>query len=96
MCIRDRHTPTQGDELIDVKTMVIQGFSNTVVAAVYIIAQLALAAHIYHGASSAMQTLGLRINSTKSGISKAGLLLAVVIALGNISIPVCVLADIIP
>lgn len=93
--ISPEHIPTQGEDLVDVKTMVIQGFSNTVVAAVYIIAQLALAAHIYHGTSSAMQTLGLRINSTKSGISKAGLLLAVVIATGNISIPVCVLADII-
>ena len=93
--ISPEHTPIQGNDLIDVKAMVIQGFSNPLVAAIYIVAQLALAAHIYHGASSAMQTLGLRIDSTKSGISKAGLLLAVVIALGNISIPVCVLADII-
>jgi succinate dehydrogenase / fumarate reductase cytochrome b subunit len=93
--ISPEHTPIQGNDLIDVKAMVIQGFSNPLVAAIYIVAQLALAAHIYHGASSAMQTLGLRINSTKYGISKAGLLLAVVIALGNISIPVCVLAGII-
>ena len=89
------HPPVAGDELIDVKAMVIEGFSHSIVAGVYIIAQLALAAHIYHGAASALQTLGLRTDSTKPAVSKAGILLAAIIGIGNISIPICVLTDII-
>ena len=76
----------------NVYAMVIKGFSKPLIAAIYIIAQLILAAHIYHGASSCLQTLGLRTPSTKPAISKAGLLLAAVIALGNLSIPLAVLS----
>ena len=76
----------------NVYAMVIKGFSQPLIAAIYIIAQLILAAHIYHGASSCLQTLGLRTPSTKPAISKAGLLLAAVIALGNLSIPLAVLS----
>ena len=76
----------------NVYAMVIKGFSKPLIAAIYIIAQLILAAHIYHGASSCFQTLGLRTPSTKPAISKAGLLLAAVIALGNLSIPLAVLS----
>jgi len=88
-------TPMPADSLIDVKKMVIDGFSNSIISGVYILAQLALAGHIYHGASSALQTLGLRTDSTKFGVSKLGILLATLIGIGNISIPVCVMANII-
>ncbi len=75
----------------NVYAMVIKGFSQPLIAAIYIVAQLMLASHIYHGASSCLQTLGLRTPSTKPAISKAGLLLATVIAIGNLSIPLAVL-----
>ncbi len=82
-------------ELPNVYGMVIDGFENAGIASLYILAQLALASHIYHGASSCLQTLGLRTNTTKAGISKLGLLLALLIGLGNISIPIAVLANLI-
>ena len=76
--------------------MVQTGFEDTFTSAVYILAQLMLAAHIYHGASSCLQTLGLRTRSTKAGISKIGIIVAILVAVGNISIPVAVLAGWVP
>jgi succinate dehydrogenase / fumarate reductase, cytochrome b subunit len=74
---------------------VVNGFSVPWVSAIYIAAQLALWAHLFHGAWSLLQTLGLnhpRYNSPSRGIAK---LVATVIVLGNISIPVAVLAGIV-
>jgi succinate dehydrogenase / fumarate reductase cytochrome b subunit len=62
-----------------------------VVALFYIVANLALAAHLRHGVVSGMQTLGLnhpRYESTKKGL---GLLLPLAIAGGNILIATGVL-----
>lgn len=90
----DQSALNSGAEIPDVYAMVVQGFSNTAVAAIYILCQLVLAAHIFHGASSCLQTLGLRTRTTKSGVSKLGILLATVVAVGNISIPVAVMAGV--
>jgi len=79
-----------------VHQMVQSGFENTFTSAIYILAQLVLASHIYHGASSSLQTLGLRTDSTKQGVSKIGIIVAIIVALGNISIPVAVLAGWVP
>ena len=79
-----------------VHEMVQSGFQNPLTSAIYILAQLMLASHIYHGASSSLQTLGLRTDSTKAGVSKLGILVAIVVAVGNISIPVAVLAGWVP
>lgn len=83
------------DGIFDVKAMVVDGFSNSIVSAVYILAQIVLACHIYHGATSSLQTLGLRMDSTKAGVNKLGFVLAAFIAIGNISIPICVMANLI-
>lgn len=74
---------------------VVNGFSVPWVSGLYIAAQLALWAHLYHGAWSLLQSLGLshpRYNDPSRGIAK---LIATVIVLGNISIPVAVLAGIV-
>jgi succinate dehydrogenase / fumarate reductase cytochrome b subunit len=74
---------------------VVSAFSQWPVALSYIIAMVPLGLHIYHGAWSMTQTLGLdgpRMSAVRRGV--AGVL-AVGITLGNISIPLAVLAGIV-
>lgn len=80
---------TAGKEL-DVFNMVVQGFRNPWINVTYISFQLVLGLHIYHGASSALQTLGLRIQISKNPINLCGIAIAGLITAGNISIPVAV------
>jgi succinate dehydrogenase / fumarate reductase, cytochrome b subunit len=75
---------------IDVYEMVVQGFQNTWISVSYILFQLVLGLHIYHGFSSAIQTLGLRLGSAKAAIGVCGPALAALITCGNVSIPLAV------
>lgn len=75
----------------DVYAMVIYGFQQPMVSGLYIIAQLLLAMHLYHGVSSAFQTLGINHYRINAILSWVGPVLAAVIAIGNISIPVAIL-----
>ena len=84
-----------GEDDIDVYEMVILGFRNTWISVSYIFFQIVLGLHVYHGASSALQTLGLRMESSKKPVSFLGITLAVLIACGNISIPLAVWAGLI-
>jgi len=79
----------------DVYEMVIQGFSNTWISLSYICFQIVLGFHVYHGASSALQTLGLRIQPSKKPVSLIGIGLAVLITLGNTSIPLALWMELI-
>jgi len=74
---------------------VVNGFSVPWVSGLYIVAQLTLWAHLFHGAWSLLQTLGLnhpRYNERSRSVAK---LIATVIVVGNISIPVAVLAGVV-
>ena len=69
--------------------------SSVPVAAVYAAANIALAVHIYHGAWSMFQTLGVsnpRYKNIRRGFAVA---VASVIGVGNLSFPVMVQADVI-
>jgi succinate dehydrogenase / fumarate reductase cytochrome b subunit len=69
----------------------VTGFQNPLVSGFYVLAMLALGLHLYHGAWSFMQTLGLshpRYNHRRYAF--AGLVTLVILA-GNISFPVAVL-----
>ena len=73
----------------------VSGFSVWPVSAFYIAAMIALGFHMWHGISSMLQTLGLshpRWNPLRQAFS-IGITLVVVI--GNISMPVAVLAGIV-
>ena len=62
------------------------------VSAFYIVAQLALGLHLYHGIWSMLHTLGLshpRYDGLRSAFSTA---FALIVVVGNISIPIAVLA----
>ena len=69
----------------------VTGFQNPLVSGFYILAMLALGLHLYHGAWSFMQTLGLshpRYDHLRYAFAA---LVTLVILAGNISFPVAVL-----
>jgi succinate dehydrogenase / fumarate reductase cytochrome b subunit len=79
----------------DVYRNVVVGFLNPFASAFYILAMLALGLHMYHGLWSMLQTLGLshaRWNAWRRGIALA---VAGVVVIGNISIPLAVLAGVV-
>lgn len=87
-----------GEEIVSVYSVyenVVLGFQVWPVALFYIIAQLALGLHIFHGAWSMFQTLGLNNESYTFFWRGLALVLALAIVVGNISLPVAVLAGII-
>jgi succinate dehydrogenase cytochrome b subunit len=76
---------------VDVYHNVVTGFQVWWVAAVYIIANLALGLHLYHGVWSMFSSLGLthaRFNPWRRHFATA---FAVLITLGNVSFPLAVL-----
>jgi succinate dehydrogenase / fumarate reductase cytochrome b subunit len=76
----------------DVYGMVVAGFQIPLVAGLYVVAQALLCLHISHGASSAFQTLGVTHPAFAWLKTCFGKALAVVIFVGNCSIPLAVLA----
>jgi succinate dehydrogenase / fumarate reductase, cytochrome b subunit len=80
-----------GTEVLDVRRMVIIGFSNPVVAVFYIIAIALLTVHLLHGGESLFQTLGLRNRSWENGLKATVTLLCLAYFLGNFAIPGSVL-----
>ncbi|MEX2031951.1 MAG: succinate dehydrogenase cytochrome b subunit [Dehalococcoidia bacterium] len=76
----------------DVYHNFIVGFRQTAVSLVYVVAMLALGLHMYHGVWSFLQTLGLshpRYNHLRHAFAT---FITAVVVLGNISMPVAVLA----
>ena len=71
---------------------VVIGFQVQWISGIYIVAQIFLALHLYHGVWSLMQTLGLNQSKYDAKIRTISSLVALVVAIGNISIPVAVLA----
>lgn len=70
---------------------VVLGFSVWYVSAFYIVAMVFLGLHLYHAAWSTLHTLGVVTAWGDRVWRTAGAILAVVIALANISVPVAVL-----
>jgi succinate dehydrogenase cytochrome b subunit len=78
----------------DVYANVITGFRVTWVAVFYMVAMVALGAHLYHGVWSFFQTMGWnhpRYNTARRRFATA---LAVLVALGFIAIPAAVLGGV--
>ncbi|MCY4492863.1 MAG: succinate dehydrogenase cytochrome b subunit [Acidimicrobiaceae bacterium] len=83
-----------GDEYVrgDVYHNVVESMSSLPVAIIYVVANVALAVHIFHGARSMFQTLGInnpKFNDLRRGIAGG---LAAVILIGNLSFPIAVQA----
>jgi succinate dehydrogenase / fumarate reductase cytochrome b subunit len=77
----------------DVYHMVVAGFSNPVIAGLYVLAQLALFVHLMHGIQSAFQTLGLKNRRFAGAIWWLGFLTALTILVGNLAIVLGVLLE---
>lgn len=74
----------------DVYHNVVAGFRVPLVAALYIVANILLALHLYHGLWSLTQTFGLahrRWDGLRRGVATV---IAAAIGLGNVSIPLAV------
>lgn len=73
---------------------VISGFEVWYVSAFYILANLALGLHLFHGLWSMFQTLGWGSGRFSKGVRAFSVLAAVAITIGNISIPIAVLTGV--
>jgi succinate dehydrogenase / fumarate reductase, cytochrome b subunit len=75
----------------DVRHNVIAGFQNPAVAGFYILAMILLCMHLYHGLWSMFQSLGISHPRYTPLLKKGAAVVAILIAVGNISIPLAVL-----
>jgi len=79
----------------DVYHNFVTGFQNPLVSSFYIVSMLALGLHLYHGAWSMLQTVGVShpwLDRARYGLAAA---VAAVIVLGNVSMPVAVMAGLV-
>jgi succinate dehydrogenase / fumarate reductase cytochrome b subunit len=78
----------------DVRCNVISGFQNPAIAGFYILAMILLCMHLFHGLWSMFQSVGLNNPRFTPKIKKGAAIAAILIAIGNISIPIAVLTGI--
>ena len=79
----------------DIYSVVIQSFQSPLVAVPYIVAMGLLGLHLSHGASSMFQSLGINHPKYNPLIVKLGPALALLIVVGNCSMPVAALCGLI-
>jgi succinate dehydrogenase / fumarate reductase cytochrome b subunit len=75
----------------DVRYNVISGFQNYAVSGFYIFAMILLCMHLYHGVWSMFQSLGISHPRYTGKLKKFAAILAILIAIGNCSIPIAVM-----
>jgi succinate dehydrogenase / fumarate reductase cytochrome b subunit len=78
-----------------VQENVIRGFSDWYVSLFYIVAMVMLCTHLYHGVWSMFQSLGISHPSYTPKLKLGAKAFAALIAVGNISIPLAVLAGLV-
>jgi succinate dehydrogenase / fumarate reductase, cytochrome b subunit len=74
----------------DVYRNMVASFDRPLIAAVYVVANLALGLHLFHGSWSLFQSLGLNNPKWNSWRRSFAIGFAVVITLGNLSFPIAV------
>jgi len=74
---------------------VVTGFQVPIVSIAYIAAMIVLGLHIYHGLWSSFQTLGINNPKYNAWRRPTALAVSLIIVLGNISIPLAVLAGVV-
>lgn len=79
----------------DVYSNVVSSFSVPWISFVYIISMLALGNHLFHGTWSMFQSLGFNHTAYNKRIMRIALGITLFVTLGNISIPVAILAGIV-
>jgi succinate dehydrogenase / fumarate reductase, cytochrome b subunit len=78
-------------DVLDVHSMVILGFRNTLVSLFYIVAVGLLSYHLLHGFDSMFQTFGLRSGKWSGALRKISVIFCLAYFLGNLAIPGAVL-----
>ena len=76
----------------NVRANVIAGFSNPAISAFYILAMILLCMHLYHGLWSMFQSMGFSHPRYTPKLKKGAATFAILIAIGNCSIPIAVMA----
>jgi succinate dehydrogenase / fumarate reductase cytochrome b subunit len=92
------HTFTLADRLTkvrDIHTMMVQGFSNTLVSAFYILAVGILSYHLSHGVVSMFQSLGLKNEKWTRCLERFAVLYCWLYFLLNAAIPLAVLGGVV-
>lgn len=79
----------------DVYSMVVSGYKTPWIVVTYLVAMIFLALHLWHGASSMFQSMGLSSAGWKKWLVYVGPVLAAVVFVGNCSIPLAVAAGIV-
>jgi len=79
----------------NVRANVISGFQNPAISGFYILAMILLCMHLYHGLWSMFQSVGLGQARYSPVIKKAAAVVAILIAIGNCSIPISVMTGLI-
>lgn len=74
---------------------VVESFQHPAVAGFYIVANICLAFHLYHGVWSMFQSLGITHPRYTPMLKKASAVFAIVIAVGFCSVPLAVMAGLI-
>jgi succinate dehydrogenase / fumarate reductase cytochrome b subunit len=76
----------------DVRYNVIAGFHNPAVSGFYLLAMILLCMHLYHGLWSMFQSVGVSHPRYTPLLRKGAAIVAILIAIGNCSIPIAVMA----
>jgi len=74
----------------NVFAMVASSFSSFAGAGIYVAAMVVLFLHLYHGIQSFFQTMGWNNDCTQPTITTVGMLVALVLLLGYVSIPLSI------
>lgn len=85
-----------GLEVHDVYSMTYLGFTNVLVSLFYIVAIGLLTFHLWHGADSMFQSLGVRNGRWSGGLRKLVAVFCVAYFLGNLAIPGAILTGLLP
>lgn len=79
----------------DVYHNVITGFQNPAAALFYMVANVLLAIHLYHGVWSMFQTLGVNHPRYTPALRNLAKLFGFIVGVGNVSMPLAVLAGVV-
>jgi succinate dehydrogenase cytochrome b subunit len=74
-----------------VRANVIAGFTNPAISGFYILAMILLCMHLYHGLWSMFQSLGFSHPRYTPKLKTGSAVFAILIAIGNCSIPIAVM-----
>jgi succinate dehydrogenase / fumarate reductase cytochrome b subunit len=93
--LHEAQDPTKGGPRHDVYAMVVSGFRNPWITLSYLVAQVFLWLHLWHGGSSFFQSLGVNHPAYNPLLRGVGPVLSTIVLIGNCSIPLAVLSGLI-